>query len=257
MSPQESSKQDQKPITYHVLLVEQDLARRQVFYSLLSQHGFSVYTVPSGAMAMSVLDYQWPDLVLLNPKLSDVTGLELIRKIRACRPGVPIILLGDEPVNGSVVQGRLPFNASEKQVLDEVNHWLTIPRASAPRQPIGTILLVDDEPRMATITQHLLEINGFSVLIAGSAEEGLSWLERKLPDAVLMDIRMPGMDGLVALKKIRDSHPDLPVVLVTHVDEDAAREEARQLGANGYITKPFNFDSLKQMLRQIIAKEGS
>lgn len=256
MSPQEPSK-DQRQITYHVLLVEHDTARRQVFYSLLNQQGFSIYTVASGEMAMTVLDYEWPDLILLNPTVSDMKAVELIRKIRACRPGIPIILLGDADVNGSIVQARLPFNATKDQVLGEVNHWLATPQTAKPQQPAGTVLLVDDEPRMATITQHLLEINGFSVLIAVSAEEGLSWLERRLPDAVLMDIRMPGMDGLVALKKIRATHPDLPVVLLTHVDEDSAREEAKRLGATGYITKPFNFEALKQVLKQAIAPKKS
>ncbi len=253
MSPQAGK--DQKRITYHVLIVEHDTARRQVFYSLLSQQGFSIYTVTSGEMTMTVLSYEWPDLILLNPAVSDMKEIELIHKIRACRPGIPIILLGDANVNGSSIQARLPFNADKNQVLDVVNHWLTTVQSAAPQKSAGTVLLVDDEPRMATITQHLLEINGFSVLIANSAEEGLSWLERKLPDAVLMDIRMPGMDGLVALKKIRALYPGLPVVVLTHVDEDAAREEAKQLGATGYITKPFNFEALKQVLRQAITSK--
>jgi len=65
-------------------------------------------------------------------------------------------------------------------------------------------------------------------------------------------VRMPGMDGLLVLKKIRESYPSLPVILLTNVDETSAREEAMRLGATAYVNKPFNFDHLKQILRQAI-----
>ena len=121
----------------------------------------------------------------------------------------------------------------------------------------GTVLLIDDEERMRIIMQNLLELNGFTVFTACSGEEGLTRLDQRRPDAVILDVRMPGMDGLVVLKKIRETLPELPVILVTHVDEEATREEAMRLGATAYVTKPFNFDGLKQALRQAIPSTKS
>ena len=104
---------------------------------------------------------------------------------------------------------------------------------------------------MRLITQRILALNGFTVKMAGSGEEGLGLLLSAQVDAVILDVRMSGMDGIVVLKKIRDQYPELPVIMVTQSDEEQIREEAERLGAKGYLTKPVNFDQLKQLLNSV------
>ena len=120
----------------------------------------------------------------------------------------------------------------------------------APRRPM-LVLLVDDDARLVTIVKDFLELHGFAVLSAGTGEAGLQQLERAQVDAVVMDVKMPGMGGLAALKQIRASRPLLPVVMLTQVDEEQIRDEALQLGARTYLTKPFHFEQLKAALQQI------
>ena len=112
----------------------------------------------------------------------------------------------------------------------------------------GSILLVDDEARLRSLLKEFLELNQFEVTTAGSGEEALAQLARAAPEAVLLDIVMPGMDGLSTLKHIRISHPNLPVILISHLDEDDKRQEAVILGANDYLLKPVNFEHLKTLL---------
>ena len=118
----------------------------------------------------------------------------------------------------------------------------------------GTVLLVDDDPKFVKLLQEFLELNGFWVVTASSGEEAVERLNQSFVNVVLLDVRMAGMDGLLTLKRIRVAHPNLPVIFVTNVDEEAIREEARVLGAHEYIVKPLDFEHLKSiLLTQIFA----
>jgi DNA-binding response OmpR family regulator len=71
---------------------------------------------------------------------------------------------------------------------------------------------------------------------------------RATPKVVLLDIRMPGMNGLSTLRHIRAQHPNLPVIIMTQVDEEQARAEALALCSHEYLVKPFSFEHLKTIL---------
>jgi DNA-binding response OmpR family regulator len=119
---------------------------------------------------------------------------------------------------------------------------------SVPYRWPGEILLVDDDPRFTHILRELLELNGFTVITASTGEQALEHLALSSPKVVLLDVRMPGMDGLLILKHIRVNQPNLPVIIITQDSEDRTREEAAILGANGYLLKPFDFEQLKTLL---------
>ncbi len=123
--------------------------------------------------------------------------------------------------------------------------------APAPALPPSkTVLMVDDDARLTMIVRDFLQLHGFTVVAAGTGEAGLEQLAVLTVDAVVLDVKMPGMGGLAALKQIRASYPDLPVVVLTQVDEEQVRDEALQLGASTYLTKPFHFEQLKAALQR-------
>ena len=123
----------------------------------------------------------------------------------------------------------------------------------------GEILLVEDEPKVRALIQNFLEFKGFTVTTASSGEEALKCLAGSSPRVVLLDIKLPGMDGLLTLRRLRVSHPTLPVIFLTQVDEDEARREAVSLGAHEYLTKPFDFERLETLLRTqvLTSSEGA
>jgi len=112
----------------------------------------------------------------------------------------------------------------------------------------GRILLVDDDPKFQQIMREFLELKGFRVIIASSGQEAMRCLTRSDPRVVLLDMKMPGMDGLLTLKRIRVSHPTVPVIFVTQSDEEEFIGEARLLGVNDCLLKPFSFEALEAIL---------
>ena len=121
-----------------------------------------------------------------------------------------------------------------------------------------SILVVDDEPDVAEMLRqrfHREARNGTYVMhFANSGDEALQLLDEAIePDllAILSDINMPGMDGLQLLGKIKQRFPDLPVMMVTAYGDNGRRRRASELGAAEFITKPVDFDQLKEWLRQL------
>ena len=123
-----------------------------------------------------------------------------------------------------------------------------------------SILVVDDEADVAELfrQQFRREVRqGHYVMhFAQSAEEALVKLEDGVqPEliVILSDINMPGMDGLGLLQKVKAQHADLPVIMVTAYGDDERRRKASEYGASEFVTKPVDFDLLKQQLQQLPA----
>src|SRR6478736_3501333 len=102
------------------------------------------------------------------------------------------------------------------------------------------ILLVDDEPGMLRYIKTLLEVDDYKVETATTGEEALERIEKGLePDLVLLDVLMPGIDGLETLEKLRQKRPGTKVVMLSCVSDTRKVVQAMKLGAQDYLTKPF------------------
>ena len=115
----------------------------------------------------------------------------------------------------------------------------------APMASKGRILVVDDEYLIRWSLQQNLVEQGYDVLLAASAEEGLALMEREEPDLVLLDIQLPGMSGMDLLLGIKEQRPDCAVVMVTATSDLSVAVKAMKDGAFDYIPKPFNLDEVK------------
>ena len=121
-----------------------------------------------------------------------------------------------------------------------------------------SILIVDDEPDVAELFRQRFRREarqGTYVLhFANSGEEALAMLAHEIEPqliVILSDINMPGMDGLTLLREVKQRRPDLPVMMVTAYGDDERRQRATEYGAAEFITKPVDFDRLKQQLQQL------
>lgn len=117
---------------------------------------------------------------------------------------------------------------------------------------IGKILIIDDEQILRQTLARILQHAGFEVTTAENGEQGLAFLETTGFDLVYMDIRMPGLAGLDALKIIHASQPDLPVVLFTAQPDVNSAVEALRLGATDYLLKPLKPEVIIEKTRTIL-----
>jgi two-component system, cell cycle response regulator DivK len=116
---------------------------------------------------------------------------------------------------------------------------------------IKTILIIEDNEQNLYLMQYLLKAHGFSVIEARDGKEGLDLAQRMCPQAILLDIQLPGMDGYAVATELR-KNPDLrtiPIIAVTSYAMAGDREKALAAGASGYIEKPIDpYTFVKQIL---------
>jgi two-component system, OmpR family, response regulator len=118
------------------------------------------------------------------------------------------------------------------------------------------VLIVDDDARLFDLLRNYLEQNGISVRSAPDGPSALVILESSSVDAVLLDVMMPGMDGLTVLRKIRESS-DLPVIMLTAKGDETDRVVGLELGADDYLAKPFSPRELLARLRAVVRRSQS
>ena len=116
------------------------------------------------------------------------------------------------------------------------------------------ILVVEDNERNLKLLRDVLEYAGFDVRAARTAEDGISLAVSEPPDLVLMDLQLPGMDGMEALRRLRESPrtADIPVVAVTAQAMKHDRERVLEAGFNGYIEKPISVRAFPDQVRSFL-----
>ncbi len=120
----------------------------------------------------------------------------------------------------------------------------------------GRIAVIDDEVNAATALETLLREDGYDVASAHDARTGLLLLEKLEPDVVLTDLRMPGMDGLELLQKVKDARPETMVILMTAYGTVKTAVKAMKLGAEDYLGKPIDVEELEVVLQRAIEKKN-
>jgi DNA-binding NtrC family response regulator len=118
------------------------------------------------------------------------------------------------------------------------------------------ILVVDDDRRIVKTTCDILKIKGHEAIAAYTGAEGVDTVKRERPDCVLMDIKMPGISGVEAMKQMRSVIPDLPIVLVSAYATEDTVIEAERAGAYAVMSKPLDFQVILSFL-SLLRKEES
>jgi two-component system, OmpR family, phosphate regulon response regulator PhoB len=118
---------------------------------------------------------------------------------------------------------------------------------------VTTVLVVDDEPIVREVVVRYLEREGYRTLEAGDGEQARELLERDPPNLVVLDVMLPGLDGLSLCRWIR-ARSELPVILLTARGEEADRIVGLELGADDYVTKPFSPRELAARVRTVLRR---
>jgi DNA-binding response OmpR family regulator len=116
-----------------------------------------------------------------------------------------------------------------------------------------TVLVVDDEPKIAQIARDYLERAGFAVLVAGDGRSALQQIRTRRPDLVVLDLGLPELDGLEVTRTVRESS-GVPIVMLTARDDELDKLLGLELGADDYLTKPFSPRELVARVRAVLRR---
>jgi excisionase family DNA binding protein len=156
--------------------------------------------------------------------------------------------------------GRLPAfytpGGHRRYRRSDLDHFLERGGSAAPRRSEGrrVILIVDDDERLREFVRVNLEMEGYAVREASSAEEGLKALDDEPPDLILLDVMMPQVDGWEMLRRVqeRPGVGAIPVIMFSGKDAEQSLKTATSRGAQGFIGKPFNPQDLIDSTKQLV-----
>ena len=112
------------------------------------------------------------------------------------------------------------------------------------------LLLVDDEEEFVKTLSERLEMRNIKPDAVHDGDQALSYVKENEPDVIVLDLRMPGIDGIEVLKRVKDAHPDIQVIILTGHGTEEDEERAKKLGAFDYLEKPVDIDKLVGRLKK-------
>jgi DNA-binding response OmpR family regulator len=119
---------------------------------------------------------------------------------------------------------------------------------------VKRILVIDDDTTLLSTLKRGLSYDGFIVDVASSGDEGLAIARERAPDLVILDVMMPGLDGLEVLQRLRAADPQLPILMLTARDAPADQVTGLNRGADDYVVKPFTWDVLLARVRALLRR---
>jgi two-component system cell cycle response regulator DivK len=124
---------------------------------------------------------------------------------------------------------------------------------------MSLVLIVEDNERNLKLVRDVLQVKGYTTLEAGTAEEGIKLAAERKPDLILMDIQLPGMNGIDALRALRSdaSTANIPVVAVTASVMQQDRKQITEAGFNGYVGKPINIKEFLGAVRGALGEKDA
>jgi CheY-like chemotaxis protein len=119
------------------------------------------------------------------------------------------------------------------------------------------IMLVDDEKEFVHTLSERLQTRNLESSIAYDGEQALEMLNVEVPDVIVLDLRMPGIDGIETLRRVKERHPQVEVIILTGHGSEHEQELAEEFGAFAYLQKPVNINELAQVMREAYARKRS
>lgn len=276
-----------------ILVVDDEPMIIQFYQAALSEQGYEVAAAADGRQALEQAVAFRPDLILLDVVMPELTGFDVTERLKAdpATAGIPVILvtgLGriEDRVKGleSGADDFLskPFNLDEllvrvrslvklKKLQDRLRDAEAEARAAtAPGGPEGSrttagadapwhqpvVLVVEDDERIVKICESVLGSGGYRVASAGDGLALFQTIERDAPDLIVLDLMLPGMDGVEILSRLK-ANPvarDVPVVVLTAIADLKTKVKTLYLGADDYLVKPVNSLELLARVRANLRK---
>ncbi|OPX28390.1 MAG: hypothetical protein B1H08_05985 [Candidatus Omnitrophica bacterium 4484_171] len=250
-----------------ILVVDDDIDARDRFYEILSRLSYNVSCVPTASEALARLLEERYNLIILDEKMPKADGYETAERIRQFDKETKIVILTEGELSSIDKESASSLGVNTVIKKDFSNHFmiksiLEALKSANPGNKIDsrgslervTIMVVDDNPDVRGVLETFLSKKGHRVVIASSGEDALMKVKVDKPDIVFLDLRMPGMDGLMVLKAIKQFDETIDVVMLTSSQDSFIMDEAKRLGACDYLIKPYDLEKLDTLITSLSVK---
>ena len=235
-----------------ILVVDDSAAMRDMIRAMLEGAGFQVAEADGGAAALQLARFLQPKLMTLDVMLPDLDGFDVIQVLRndPLTRDLPVLFIsGSGEHDRALALGGAGFLAKPFTADDLVRQVRSLTGPPARR-----VLVMDDDYHVRPTLARLLRRGGFQVSEAGDGRTGLDVIARDPPNLVLLDVRMPDINGYELLRRLKQHYPHIPVVVLTAGEPDGeSRRHALELGAVRYLEKPIASEDLLFEIEQLFS----
>jgi DNA-binding response OmpR family regulator/anti-sigma regulatory factor (Ser/Thr protein kinase) len=236
-----------------ILVVEDEPDIAELIRYHLEGDGYQVTIARRGEEALTKAYQEKPDLITLDIRLPDIDGFEVLQRLKSDEEtaAIPVVILSILPDSGDGFRlGAVDY------VTKPIDERRLLSAVGAILHKEDLILVVDDDRDTTGLVQEVLGRAGFTVRIANNGFEALAVARQEQPGLILLDLKMPGLDGYEVLKRLKRyrATQDIPVVVVTGsvTDEEVKRQKVLALGAAQFLTKPFAIDDFVEEIRRVL-----
>ncbi len=257
-----------------ILVVDDERLICDLLRAVLGRHGHEVLTASNGREGLELFKKHRPRFTLLDLRMPEMNGIEVLKQIRAIDPHAAVMILtawGSDALEQQARQlGVMDFlskGLSLDVLVGAMERALQQPaKTTAPAQvatPAGapsaapaapaapaaaadadSILVVDDEPQIRDLLKRFLSLRGYKVRVASDGQQALTMVGQEVPQLVVLDVYMPGMNGVEVLRQLRGRKFTGGVILLTASQDDKLLQEALDLGSVDVMGKPVDLERL-------------
>lgn len=263
-----------------ILLIEDERSLADLLEEKLKKEGYQVDVAYDGEDGYEKIIKLKPNLILLDIVMPKMDGYEVLEKMNEEGIKIPVIIISNsgQPIEIEKTRKlgavdcliKAEFDPSEvlAKIKNYLNHSdssqdsLIIESVKSSLKPTSVgikVLLVEDEAFLREICSKKLANGGFEVYAVSNGEQALQYVEKVLPDIVLLDIILPAMDGFEVLTNIRSNSVEriksVPVIMFSNLGQSEDVKKAMALGANNYLIKAhFTSDEIEQKIKETLGK---
>jgi DNA-binding response OmpR family regulator len=251
-----------------ILVVDDERLMCDLLRAVLVRHGHEVLTAMNGREGLLLFRKHHPRFTLLDLRMPEMNGIEVLKQIRAVDPQAAVLILtawGSDALEQQARQlGVVDFLSKTlsldvlveamERTLQQSGQAATPAQAAEPAgapQAAPTaagdgdfILVVDDEPQIRDLLKRFLSLRGYKVQVASDGQQALTMVEQVPPQLIVLDVYMPGINGVEVLRRLRGRKFTGGVILLTASQDDKLLQEALDLGSVDVLGKPVDLERL-------------
>ena len=253
-----------------ILIVDDDQMNCDLLQNVFTRHGYHVLSATSGIDGLNLFRKHTPRITLLDLRTPEMDGLTVLKEIRAIDPHAPVIVLGggatevqENQARGLRVTDFIRKGLSLDVLVEAVHRASQLPmRPSAAGLASGnghtvkptdeSVLVIDDDPLVCDLLVQFLSLRGYRALGVNDGQDALHMAEDVLPDAILLDLVMPGMSGLDVFRALREKEFSGGIIIMTGSHNEELLEEAWALGPQEVLVKPIDLERLLTVIQLVL-----